>query len=122
MSYVQSNRHIRGISTIRSPGYKQNLAHDGCSYKCSYEFKRIVLWYYIKQNVRLYKCVDVKIKEDSDFMNWIYFLIAVSFLFQKNFIQQIHAKYSFGHLNPCVFFHFPYDLQTKERKALLTQV
>jgi hypothetical protein len=119
MSYVQSNRHIRGISTIRSPGYKQNLAHDGCSYKCSYEFKRIVLWYYIKQSVRLYKCVDVKIKEDSGFMNWIYFLIAVSFLFQKNFIQQIHAKYSFGHLNPCRVFPLSLWFANKGTKSFI---
>jgi len=30
----------------------------------------------------LYKCMDVKIKEDSDFKICIYFLTAVSFHFQ----------------------------------------
>ena len=44
--------------------------------------------------------MDVKIKEDSDYMNWIYFLIAVSFHFQKYFIEHGYAKYPFFYLNP----------------------
>ena len=117
--YLQSNRHVEGISTISSPAYKQTLARDGSPNKCSYEYKRIVLCYYIKQSVSLYKSMDVKMKEDFDYINCIYFLIAISFHIQNYFIEQIYAKYPFDRSNLCHVYPLSLWLANKGTKSFI---
>jgi len=65
--------------------------------------------------------MDVRIKMDSNYKNFMYFLIAISFpisILLKKFTRNISSVTS----NHSKFFRFPYDLQTKERKALLPHV
>ena len=79
-SCVPLSWNLRTLTSWKPLGYSRPV--KGLIYVIYYKFKRIVLWYYIKQSVRLYKCMDVNIREDSNYKNCIYFLIAVSFHIQ----------------------------------------